>query len=210
MANATATIARNGLWMRPQLLLRNSDGSLPPVRQGAFGQIPDRVQLELSPEALAAAREGMFRVVNGRAGTGKALVAADKLLQSAMICGKTGTAQAARFMVPVRDESGKIVRKPDGKPKLQEVEPSTAEKINPQAPWYRMADGRLDHAWYVGFAPADHPQVAFAVLVEYGGSGGVAAASVARAALEDCISRGYLTIPQTPHEPTTQTAFAGD
>jgi len=69
-----------------------------------------------------------------------------------------------------------------------------------------MTDGRLDHAWYVGFAPADHPQVAFAVMVEYGGSGGVAAASVAREALEACISRGYLTIPETPHEPTTQTA----
>lgn len=210
MANATATIARNGIWMRPRLILPNSDGSTAAVREGAYGTSSDRVDLQLPPQALAAAREGMFRVVNGRAGTGKALVAGDKLLQTAMICGKTGTAQASKFMVPVRDESGKIVRRPDGRPKLQELEPSTPEKVNPQAPWYRMTDGRLDHAWYVGFAPADHPQVAFAVLVEYGGSGGVAAASVAREALEACISRGYLAIPQTPHEPTTQTVAAGN
>jgi penicillin-binding protein 2 len=208
MANATATIARNGLWMRPRLILPNSDGSMPPVRPSPYGAIPDRVQLPLSPEALAAARDGMFRVVNRPAGTGKALVAGDKLLQSAMICGKTGTAQASKLMVPIRDENGKIVRKADGKPKYQEVKPSTPEDINPQAPWYHMTDGRLDHAWYVGFAPADHPQVAFAVLVEYGGSGGIAAASVARAALENCINRGYLAIPQTTFEPTTQTASA--
>ena len=55
----------------------------------------------------------------------------------------------------------------------------------------------LNHAWFIGFAPADHPQVAFAVMVEYGGSGGVAAASVARETLEACIDRGYLQKPQS-------------
>jgi len=32
-------------------------------------------------------------------------------------------------------------------------------------------------------------------MVEYGGSGGIAAASVARQALEACISRGHLQVP---------------
>ncbi len=41
----------------------------------------------------------------------------------------------------------------------------------------------LPHGWFVAFAPADHPRVALAVLVEHGGSGGVAAAPVARAIL---------------------------
>lgn len=38
---------------------------------------------------------------------------------------------------------------------------------------------RLDHAWFAGFAPADAPKIAFAVLVEHGGHGGDVAAPVA-------------------------------
>jgi penicillin-binding protein 2 len=42
-----------------------------------------------------------------------------------------------------------------------------------------------EHAWFMGFAPADDPQVAFAVLVEHaGGHGGAIAAPIAREALE--------------------------
>ncbi|MDE3011480.1 MAG: penicillin-binding protein 2, partial [Pseudomonadota bacterium] len=37
-----------------------------------------------------------------------------------------------------------------------------------------------DHAWFVGFAPADAPRIAIAVLVENGGHGGSAAAPIAR------------------------------
>ncbi|MDO5028010.1 MAG: penicillin-binding transpeptidase domain-containing protein [Bacillota bacterium] len=36
------------------------------------------------------------------------------------------------------------------------------------------------HAWYIGFAPAENPQVAIAVIVEQGGSGGSVAAPIAR------------------------------
>lgn len=36
------------------------------------------------------------------------------------------------------------------------------------------------HAWYVGFAPADNPVVAVAVIVEQGGSGGQVAAPIGR------------------------------
>ncbi|UCH30360.1 MAG: penicillin-binding protein 2 [Myxococcales bacterium] len=35
------------------------------------------------------------------------------------------------------------------------------------------------HGWFAGFAPAEDPQVAFAVLVEHGGSGGASAAPIA-------------------------------
>lgn len=38
-----------------------------------------------------------------------------------------------------------------------------------------------DHAWFVGFAPAENPQIAVAVILEYdGGAGGTNAAPVAR------------------------------
>jgi penicillin-binding protein 2 len=38
----------------------------------------------------------------------------------------------------------------------------------------------LPHGWFLAFAPADRPRIALAVLVEHGGSGGEAAAPVAR------------------------------
>ncbi|MBV9488036.1 MAG: penicillin-binding protein 2 [Frankiaceae bacterium] len=39
--------------------------------------------------------------------------------------------------------------------------------------------GQPTHAWFIAFAPATHPTVAVAVLVEHGGVGGVAAAPIA-------------------------------
>jgi penicillin-binding protein 2 len=41
-----------------------------------------------------------------------------------------------------------------------------------------------DHAWFVGYAPAEDPRIAFAVVVERGGHGGTSAAPVARKVLE--------------------------
>ena len=40
------------------------------------------------------------------------------------------------------------------------------------------------HGWFAGFAPAEDPQVAFAVLVEHGGSGGASAAPIATAVMQ--------------------------
>ncbi len=40
--------------------------------------------------------------------------------------------------------------------------------------------GRETHAWFTGFAPAEAPQIAVTVIVEEGGSGGKAAAPIAR------------------------------
>jgi penicillin-binding protein 2 len=40
-----------------------------------------------------------------------------------------------------------------------------------------------DHAWFVGYAPYEHPEIAIAVFVEHGGSGGHSAAPVAAAVI---------------------------
>ncbi len=40
--------------------------------------------------------------------------------------------------------------------------------------------GQPTHAWFISFAPANHPQVAVAVIVEHGGVGGQAAAPIAK------------------------------
>ncbi len=41
--------------------------------------------------------------------------------------------------------------------------------------------GKETHAWFVGFAPAEHPRVVISVIAEEAGSGGQAAAPIARA-----------------------------
>jgi penicillin-binding protein 2 len=48
-----------------------------------------------------------------------------------------------------------------------------------------------DHAWFMGYAPYDHPQIAFAIFVEHGGHGGSAAAPVARAVIETLAARKH-------------------
>ena len=47
----------------------------------------------------------------------------------------------------------------------------------------------LPHGWFVAFAPREQPQIAVAVLVEHAGSGGVAAAPVAREILAHFFQR---------------------
>lgn len=37
-----------------------------------------------------------------------------------------------------------------------------------------------DHAWFIGFAPYENPEIAFAIIVENAGTGGSVAAPIAR------------------------------
>jgi penicillin-binding protein 2 len=41
-----------------------------------------------------------------------------------------------------------------------------------------------DHAWFVGFAPAEDPEIVVAAVVEHGGHGGAAAAPIVQKVLE--------------------------
>jgi penicillin-binding protein 2 len=57
------------------------------------------------------------------------------------------------------------------------------------------------HAWFVAFAPFDHPQMALAILVENSGKGGVVAAPLAQKIIE------FYLNPQTNPEPTIAKTF---
>ncbi|MDQ1705338.1 MAG: penicillin-binding protein [Frankiaceae bacterium] len=46
------------------------------------------------------------------------------------------------------------------------------------------APGKPTHAWFICFAPAQNPRVAVAVIVENGGTGGIAAAPIARQVMQ--------------------------
>ena len=50
------------------------------------------------------------------------------------------------------------------------------------------AQGR-DHSWFVGFAPAENPRIAVAVVVEHGGYGGGAAAQIGRQVISEALDR---------------------
>jgi penicillin-binding protein 2 len=87
----------------------------------------------------------------------------------------------------VEDESGTAYRARNkdgvrvaGKTGTAQVVSRKGRSEESSSAWY------LDrsHGWFAGFAPADDPQVAFAVLVEHGGSGGASAAPIAMSVMQ--------------------------
>ncbi|HEV2296088.1 MAG TPA: penicillin-binding transpeptidase domain-containing protein [Tepidisphaeraceae bacterium] len=208
MANAAATIARDGVWLRPHLV----DPGTPTTRPAALlPDGPDRVDLKLAPAAILAAKKGMVDVVYAPGGT------ADNIMHAPVrVAGKTGSAQAATLRTPIRDERGNLTYEcAKCQAPIESIEqakcivceserrrirrtshmPSSPQQPNPAVPWYRGfgEDGKtISHAWFIGYAPAENPRIAFAVMVEYGGSGGFAATGVAKGVIEACVQHGYL------------------
>ncbi len=135
IANVMATIARDGEFLSPVVVADWRD------RQ-------QRRRLPLPPAALAAVREGMYRVVNDpRSQTAYRYAERTEVV----MCGKTGTAQTPR---------------------------------------------RPDIAWFAGFAPPRDSRVAFAVVLDYAGSGGSNCVGLAEKILIACKKRGYLDPPK--------------
>lgn len=54
-----------------------------------------------------------------------------------------------------------------------------------------VSKSSLPHAWFVGFAPADDPSIAIAVIIEKGGSGGSEAAPIAGDLIAQAVRLGY-------------------
>lgn len=183
VANVMATIARDGEWARPRLVRA-------PLSTPA-GAPPDRAPTGARADAIREAQRGMGLVVSRQGGTGHAVRRND-----VAVAAKTGSAQAAEFKLAMVDEKGKEVLDARGRRHFVTQQPSIFGKPNPQLPWYRSGDlegGTLTHAWFVGYAPAENPTVAFAVLVEYAGGGGNAVAGPLAAELLDaCIKHGYV------------------
>jgi penicillin-binding protein 2 len=72
----------------------------------------------------------------------------------------------------------------------------------------KLDDKFKDHAWFVSFAPADHPIVATAVIVENSGHGGEFAAPISRQVMEAFFrKRGML---QEPAVEIDNSAIAGE
>ncbi|MEO8937273.1 MAG: penicillin-binding protein 2 [Burkholderiaceae bacterium] len=67
-----------------------------------------------------------------------------------------------------------------------------------------------DHAWFIAFAPADHPRIALAVLVENGGFGAAAAAPIARRAIDYYLLGKLPVDPKKPVEEGPDTSEEPD
>lgn len=89
-------------------------------------------------------------------------------LDSFRVAGKTGTAQVVR---------------------LKDDDKNQKEKGTP----YRFRD----HALFVAYAPAEEPEIAVAVVIEHGGSGGAIAAPVARSIFEAYFGLP-VSVPEVP------------
>lgn len=88
-------------------------------------------------------------------------------LDNIEVCGKTGTAQVVK-----EAGNGRI---PEDKEPLK----------------YR------DHGWFVAYAPADHPQIAIACVIEHGGHGGSSAGPV----VHDVLQRFFELYPPPGSKP---------
>lgn len=60
----------------------------------------------------------------------------------------------------------------------------TAQVIGENYKHRDIPDRYKDHAWFVGFAPQEDPQIVVSVFVEHGGHGGSAAAPIAKKVIE--------------------------
>ena len=54
------------------------------------------------------------------------------------------------------------------------------------------APGKPDHAWFVGYVPADDPQYVVVVVLEHGGSGSRAAGPIAKELVKSLLQRGLM------------------
>lgn len=182
MANVAATLARGGVVIRPTLSAQDTGRA-----------VAQKKDLKLDPEGVEMVRRGMEAVVQTAGGTGHWVDASLPV----PIAGKTGTAQAPALTIAQRDAQGNPML--DEKGRQRRIQHSTRDHPNALAPWYRRTNPVSDnqtpsqaHAWFIGYAPAENPKVAFAVLVEYGGSGGFSAASVVTQMMDALVRLEYI------------------
>ena len=132
-------------------------------------EVPLALPLDLDPEHLRVVRDGLVAVVNGETGTAKASRVVDETM---IFAGKTGTSQVRNISAAERE---------------------TGVVANEDLPWEKR-----DHALFVGYAPADNPRYAVAVVVEHGGGGSAVAAPIARDAILRALSDGLPSLSAYP------------
>lgn len=209
----------------------------------AFG-ITEDVPFDLPEARSAGPTPGTFEKRKpdfAYAGIGQGNVAVTPL-QMATVAGAIangGVLMAPHVVREIRDADGRVIRRIGPDEWKRAVQPSTAAAITQMmidvvkrgtgtaaaVPGYTVAgktgtaetaDGQPPHAWFIGFAPAEAPRYAIAVIVENGGAlgdeatGGRVAAPVAGKVLASLLALPPTPPPGPPGEekPTSTTAGA--
>lgn len=193
VANMFATIAAGSY--RDPTLIANDGKPRPAIK------IP-----KVTDEMWNLARLGLYRCVNDVGGTAYKWAR----LEDLEICGKTGSAQSVprvirRRYVFQKDSGGTVTATA---PTLEaarslagvsnNVKPISRKIVETWPP--RNPDGKdyPTHAWFTGFAPYREPQIALAVVVEYGGGGGRTAGPLGREIFKTLLDDMHEYLRPTP------------
>jgi penicillin-binding protein 2 len=93
-------------------------------------------------------------------------------------------------LVALRSALERVVSDPDGT--AYSTVRSATIAIAGKTGTAQAGNGKPDHAWFAGYAPADNPRIAFAVVLEHAGAGSKAAGPVARQLVEAFVADGVL------------------
>ncbi|GMU33356.1 MAG: hypothetical protein AMXMBFR20_12280 [Planctomycetia bacterium] len=157
----------------------------------------------INREDWEVVRRGLYRCVNEDGGTAYKHVHMSQLA----ICGKTGSAQCVprvskrryTFELPGGEDVVVVAPTVEAAREALNIDPGIKPKRREIAETWPPKDAGKDevptHAWFTGYAPADNPRIALAIIIEYGGGGGATAGPAAKAVFEELMAspRGYLT-----------------
>ncbi|MBI3521884.1 MAG: hypothetical protein HY071_02140 [Chloroflexi bacterium] len=146
-------------------------------------------------------------------GQGELLVSPLQMCLLAAAIGRSGVMPTPHYAVEVRDAQGHVVRSITPGPSGQVVRPDTAQKLTQllvgavEAPGAFAFGAKIPgvsvagktgtaenpagspHGWFIGFAPANDPTVAVAVLIENATEGGVDAAPLGAAVMRAALGK---------------------
>jgi penicillin-binding protein 2 len=146
LAHATATLANDGVVMKPHLVKQIEN----PMTREMRATVPSESgRIDVSQKDIDVIKHGMIDVTSNQSGT--AYLAFRNAQYT--VGGKTGTAQVFSLQ---------------------------GAKYHGGA----LAEHLRDHSLFIAFAPADHPQIAVALIVENGGWGASVAAPIVRRVLD--------------------------
>ncbi|MDY7539975.1 penicillin-binding protein 2 [Undibacterium sp. RTI2.1] len=145
MAHAVATLANDGVVMKPHLVKIVEDAQ---TRVRTLTVPKESFRIPLKQENIDFVKQAMVGVT--REGTSRSVFLNAEYASG----GKTGTAQVVGI--------------------------KKGEKYDAR----RVAERHKDHSLYIAFAPADHPKIAIAIIVENGGFGSDAAAPIVKKAFD--------------------------
>jgi len=163
------------------------------VAQGAIGQnLIEATPLQMSLVALTIANKGMllnpYLVKEIKTGDGKKTLFSSKPLELGGAIKESTAERLRKLMVEVMEKgTGRGVKK-------VYFPTSIAGKTGTAEVGDKNGNGTIDpeekpHSWFIGFAPADNPKVAIAVIAENQGFGSLTAAPIAMEVLSEALNR---------------------